>query len=151
MKLIYLPVLLLVIGFSCKRSSPVEDNKEARESQPCGNAVVVNAPNFSTVTTDQFMIADASISGDCLTVKIGGSGGSGNTWRAEVLHAVSDAAVYPQEHSLKVVFANRELCAAVFVKNFEFDLFPLRQKGTNKIFISISGQQGYYKTLEYAY
>jgi len=154
MKLTYLPIVLMlpIVSFSCKRSSPVEGKMEdARKSQPCGEAVVANAPNFSTVTTNDFVIADASISGDCLTIKVGGSGCSGNTWKTDVLHAVSDAAVYPQQHALKVVFTNKELCTAAFVKSFEFDLYPLRQNGTNKISLSIYGSAGYYKTLQYAY
>lgn len=150
MKLTCLRIVLLltVVGFSCRRSSLVE---ESRNSQPCGKAVVVNAPDFSTVSTDHFVIADALISGDCLTLKVGSSGCSGNTWQADILHAVSDAAVYPKQHALKVVFTNRELCAAAFGKSFEFDLYPLRQKGTNKISLSIYGSAGYYKTLAYSY
>lgn len=154
MKLTYLSIVLLltIVSFSCRRSSPVEENADnTRKSQPCGEAVVANAPNFSTVTTDDFVIADASVSGDCLTIKVGGSGCSGNTWQTDVLHAVSDAAVYPRQHALKVVFTNKELCAAALGKSFEFDLYPLRQKGTNKISLSIYGSAGYYKTLQYAY
>ncbi len=152
MKLIYLPILLLIIGFSCKRSSPLAENAEkARASQPCGKEVIANAPNFASVTTDVFMINEASISGDCLTVTLGLGSACSDPASLVVLHAPSAAAVYPPLHALKIALTYGTGCAMPGVRTYSFDLYPIRQKNTNKISINISGQQGYYKTLEYAY
>ncbi|WP_114792187.1 hypothetical protein U0035_10085 [Niabella yanshanensis] len=153
MKLTSLPILLLIImGFSCKRSSPVEENVEdARKSQSCGKAVVANASNFATVTSDAFTIMEASISGDCLTLKLGLASGCTDPASLDVLHGVSVATVYPQQHALKIALTYGVGCAMPGTRTYHFDLYPIRQKNTNKISVSISGQQGYYKTLEYKY
>ncbi|MCH5715151.1 hypothetical protein [Niabella hibiscisoli] len=129
MKLIYLPILLLIVGFSCKRSSPVEENTEkARTSQPCGNAVTANAQNFATVASDVFTIMDASISGDCLTLKLGLASGCTDPASLDVLHEVSIAAVYPPLHGLKIALTYGVGCAMPGVRTYSFDLYPIRQK-----------------------
>jgi hypothetical protein len=150
MKLTYLLIVLLltIVGFACKRSSPVE---ESRMSQPCGKAVVANAPNFSTVATDVFTITEASISGDCLTVTLGLSSACGEPASLSILHAPGSAAVYPPLHALKIALTYGSDCAMPGVRTYSFDLYPIRQQKTNKISVSITGTQGYYKTLQYAY
>lgn len=154
MKLTYLPIVLLltIVSFSCRRSSPVEEKVEnTRKSQPCGKAVEAYATNFATVSSDVFTIADASISGDCLTLKLGLATGCADPASLSVLHATSVATVYPQQHALKIALKYGTGCTMPELRTYSFDLYPIRQKNTNKILISISGQQGYYKTMEYAY
>lgn len=154
MKPNYLLLLMVfVIGIaSCKRSSPVEEKVEQdRKSQPCGKTVEAYATNFTTVSSDVFTIADASISGDCLTLKLGLATGCADPASLSVLHATSAATVYPQQHALKIALRYGTGCTTPELRTYSFDLYPIRQKNTNKILIGISGQQGYYKTLEYSY
>ncbi len=154
MKLTYLPIvlLLIIVGFSCKRSSHIEENVEnARKSQPCGKAVAANASNFATVTSDAFIINNAAISGDCLTVTLGLSSACADPASLSILHMPSSAAVFPPLHALKVALTYGTGCSMPGVRTYSFDLYPIRQNNTNKISVNISGQQGYYKTLEYSY
>lgn len=145
MRNVYLTILLIFIGFSfsCKRSLSAEADKEKdRAEQSCGNAVVANASNFSTISSDYFTINDASISGDCLTVRLGLARACTDPASFSVLHAPTDAAVYPPLHALKIALTYGTGCAMPGSKSYRFDLYPIRQKNTNKISISISGYQG---------
>lgn len=145
-----LALLFIVFSFSCKRSSPVETTPEERAGDPCGKAVKANAFDFDTAPTDPFMITDASISGDCLTVTLGLSSACAEP-AIEVLHAPSVAAVYPPSHHIKIALQYGSDCAMPGSRTYSFDLYPIRQKGTNKISLNISGSKGYYKTLLYSY
>ena len=145
-----LALLFIVFSFSCKRSSPVETIPEERAGDPCGKAVKANASDFETAPTDPFIITDASVSGDCLTVTLGLSSACAEP-AIEVLHAPSGAAVYPPQHHLKIALLYGSDCAMPGSKTYSFDLYPIRQKGTNKISLNISGSKGYYKTLLYSY
>lgn len=151
MKQSYLLVLLFIIfSFSCKRSSPVETIPEERAGEPCGKVVKANAPGFETAPTDPFMITDASISGDCLTVTLGLSSACAEP-AIEVLHAPSVAAVFPPLHHIKIALLYGSDCAMPGSRTYSFDLYPIRQKGTNRISLNISGSRGYYTTLLYSY
>ncbi|GAB3426486.1 hypothetical protein [Niabella aquatica] len=152
MRLTYLSALLFIIifSFSCKRASPVEAVPEDRVSAPCGEAVQANASNFDTAPTDAFIITHASITGDCLTVTLGLSSACAGP-AIKVLHAPSVAAVYPPQHLLKIALQYGSDCAMPGSGTYSFDLYPIRQKNTNKISVNISGSAGYYKTLTYSY
>ena len=150
MKLTILLVLVTVLGFSCKKDDNEVEKEKERISVPCGEEVRANAENFSSVESDNFIITDASVSGDCLTLTLG-LGSACSDPEIDVFHSISEAAVFPPQHLLKVAIKYGTGCAMPGIKTFKFDLYPIRQKNTNRISLSISGSEGYYKTLEYIY
>ncbi|MCH5600564.1 hypothetical protein [Niabella ginsengisoli] len=140
-------ILLPVFVLGCSRNG--DDVSKTRTGEPCGEAVQVTAKSFSTAESDPFSITSASIKGDCLTVTVGASGCSSDWEKVEVLHGISLTADGLPQNRLKIVLSNKTGdCATSFSKTLQFDLYPLRQKGTNKLTILL---YGYDKTLEYAY
>ena len=148
MRLTYLSALLFIIifSFSCKRSSPVEAVPENRASEPCGEAVQANAPDIDTAPTDPFIITDASITGDCLTVTLGSSACAGpaikyymrlRSGSLSTQHLLKIALQYGSDYSMPG--SNLYLIS------------PDKTKEQNKISVNISGSAGYYKTLTYSY
>lgn len=153
MKLNYWPaaLLLTIVVSSCKRSPVSEEALKARVSEPCGKSVVANATDFGTAASDPFSLMDAVITGDCLTVKLALATGCADPQILRVLHAPVDAAVYPPSHALKIVLTYGVGCTMPEIRTYNFDLYPIRQKNTNKMSVTISGQRETAKTLQYVY
>ena len=143
-KMIAVLVILLTIT-ACQRDQEI--NIDERQGAPCGDAVQINAPNYSTDDSDKFMVIEAAISGDCLTVKLGLSSGCAVP-ETMLLHSLGDSKIFPQQQLLKVVIPRRTGCAMPGVMSFKYDLFPLRLKNTRKLSITLDG---YDKNLEYRY
>ena len=97
------------------------------------NVTIVNEEQYIKTKTDNYSITHAQIQGDSLTITIGASGCSGETWVAGLVASSSVAESYPVQRYIRLSLDNKELCLAVFNRKFSFDLKPLQVNGENKI------------------
>ena len=118
------------------------------KDKACEKTVLLNNELYNDTKTDNYIITDASVSGDCLEIKFGASGCDSKSWIVELVDADQITATLTPYRSLKLALTNNEMCAASFAKTVSFDLLPLRIKGSNELILSLSGLN---KTIIYKY
>lgn len=123
---IFMFLALVSAQFSC-----TEDN-EQRIFTICDRIVIVNNNVFKNKPDDDgtgrngFIITNAQINGDCLTVTIESAGCGGGTWEVDLVDAdrISETAIVQRD--LKIFLDNLEVCNMVASRTISFDLAPLR-------------------------
>lgn len=108
----------------------------------CQKTAVIDKHLYNNTSTNNYLISNAVINGDCLQLTYGSSGCSGNTWVADLIDASEVAETNPPQRHIKLKLTNTELCAAVFSKTATFDLTPLRVLGSNSVSLVLTGYSG---------
>ena len=151
MRFSFISLWVLIMLAACNRKN---EAIEEESTSPCGKPVLVNTAGYDVATTLDG-VTDVSISGDCLTVKAK-TDCCTDFSEGDVLYGeASLATVYPPEHRLKIVLndkgATQGACGGICTQSYSFDLTPLKQEGTSKISLRITGAPNYSKTVEYSY
>jgi len=105
----------------------------------CEKSVLLNKGLYDNTSSDNYMITEAKISGDCLEVKFGASGCDSKSWKVDLVDAESISESATPQRSLKLALTNSEMCTVAISKSASFDLSPLRIKGVSKINLSLTG------------
>lgn len=115
--------LFLLILFSCSDSE-----EDLYLNSICDQLTTVDNTRFKNTPADGYVIQHVQITGDCLEVQIAASGCSGETWKVELVDAGRVAESNPEQRDLKILLDNGEICTAVVVKSYTFDLRPVRTR-----------------------
>lgn len=120
-KLILLFSLILTLIFSCSES---DDNPY--EDSVCDQMTTVNNEKYKSTQSEGFSIQNVRLIGDCLEVEIASNGCNGDTWEIDLVDADRVAETAILQRDLKILLDNEELCEALILKTFTFDLRPIR-------------------------
>ncbi len=114
----------------------------------CDFVVTVDATKYNALETASFEFINAEILEDCLVIKIGASGCSGDRWGFDLVDSGAIAESSPEQRFLKFQLINDEACLAYFERTISFDLTPLQVSGSNEIILNIEGLEA---SLNYNY
>jgi hypothetical protein len=135
---------LILLNISCS-----DDNNNNNVNSNCDKlSQVISEENFQDVITANYMITNAALDGDCLSVTISSSGCNGETWEMKLLGTNNVMESLPLQRDVKIELDNQELCLAVFQKTVSFDLIPFRVEGQNQVDLHLDGWD---ETIEYQY
>lgn len=137
-KLKYIFTITLFVCFAC---SETEDNS----FNLCNDCVVIDNDLYKNTATNNYTITDIQLNEDLLTIKISASGCDGNSWAATLIDANEIAESNPIQRFIKLSLENKELCLAVFEKEFTFNIKKLKEN-QSKIILNL---EGWNKQIEY--
>lgn len=129
----YLVLLISLLNTSCKEDEVILD------TTVCDYEVLIDKNQYDNLNSDNFNFMEAEVDEDCLILKIGASGCSGNSWEFELVDSGTIAESFPEQRYLKFKLVNKEACLAVFTKTISFDLKALQISGSNRLILHIDG------------
>ncbi|GAK92286.1 hypothetical protein JCM19298_2774 [Nonlabens ulvanivorans] len=140
-------LILCVTLLSCD----VGDEDINTNQQVCINApdVIIDASRYGNLN-ENVSITGLSLSGDCLTIIISGSGCDGSSWTLDLVDSDVVSFSSPPERNLILEFTNTELCTAVFEKSFTFDISSLQVSG-NELRLNFNNSNTSLTTINYMY
>ena len=113
MKKIFLCAML--ISLSCS------DSVDA-DLDLCNKCVIIDNTLYNIAKTGDFTVNNVLLNRDFLTIKIGASGCSGNSWKATLIDANQILESNPMQRNIRVIFENNKACFAIFEKEFTFNI-----------------------------
>ena len=102
----------------------------------CDQKVVVSETQYKNAPNDYLHIYEVEIQGDCLYIKFGSSGCSGDTWNVKLVASEMEYLSIPPQRDVRLSLENNELCEAYFTREMSFDISDLKPK-ENEIIINI--------------
>lgn len=139
MKLKNIFLITLLSFFACSESKETNFNI-------CNECVVISNELYKSTNTDNYSILDIAINEDLLTIKIGASGCSSNSWVATLIDADEVLESFPIQRNIKLLLENNEACLAFFEKEFTFNIKELKENQP-EVILNLAGwsQQINYK------
>ena len=120
--IIYFIFFLLLL--SCSES----DDDHPFEDSLCDRITIVDNERYQNTNTRYYSIKNVALSGDCLELEIESGGCSGDTWKVDLIDSGGIAESNPEQRFLKLSLKNEELCNAIVIRTFSFDLRPIRTR-----------------------
>ena len=115
----------------------------------CDTNVIIDAEEYFNVPEFRGSISNLKIEGNNLKFTITASGCSGNSWVAKLIATGAIEKSLPPQRTLQLSFENKEICAAVFSREFLFNIECLQVGGYNKVQLNIAGNSILYEYNEY--
>ena len=132
---------LFTVG-GCNKLNRIDlDGKKPPKGQSnCDKDVIISAYEFENAPNDPVTIIDMKIVNNCLKIKFGASGCSGNSWVVELIDAgyVIPTFAPPPQRELRLSLDNKEMCCAYFEKEMSFNIENL-QIGGNSVMLNVVG------------
>ncbi len=108
-------------------------------SSKCDQKAVVNEDQFQNAPADLVTIMEAEIKGDCLRIKFGAGGCSGDTWRIQLIGSeYLNESLLPLR-DIRLSMENKEVCLAFLTKEMTFDIKDLRASEEKMILNIVNG------------
>ncbi len=124
-------IILCFVNMKCEES----DNDVVNSS--CDFISVIDKTQYDNLDTANFKFINVEIVDDCIIIKIGASGCSGDNWGFNLVDSGVVAESSPEQRYLKFELVNDEACLAYFERTISFDLLPLQVNGSNEIILHI--------------
>lgn len=134
-------VLFGLVCFLVLCACAEEESVNLTLDSECGRVVLVDGGRYSRAQKEGFTIKGMERQGDCLFVELESSGCSGDSWSLELIDSGRIAESAPEQRYLTFDFDNEELCDAVLVRTYSFDLRPLQLAG-NAVILNVESWQG---------
>lgn len=128
LKYIYL-IFSVIVLMSCEENAS-EINTHAN--------VIVDANLYQNTATDNYTIINTKVEGDFLTIKIGASGCSSESWKAILVDSSLILESYPPQRNIKLNLENNEACLAYFEVEYTFNVKSLTQNLT-PVYFNLEG------------
>ena len=129
-KLIIILSIISIVCVSCNNSVDPNQNN-------CEQKIIIDPELYNNSPNDDFDFRDIKIDGDCLVVTIEYGGGCGNV-EVKLIDAGVVMESNPVQRNLKVSFKDEDFCKVLLVREFSFDLTPIRTFGENRVLLNIS-------------
>ena len=107
-------ILSLLICISCNSTTENESNN--------ADKIIIDQEKYINGKTDNYIIIDASIKKNILTLKIGSSGCDGSSWEPNLVASTNIGESLPLSKFGKFILKNEEMCDAYFEKTYQYDL-----------------------------
>lgn len=137
--------LALAILASCAKSG---NKTQLLAASVCDKTVIIDKTIYNGLGAPNYVINQAVINGDCLSVTYSASGCDGRTWEVDLIDSETVNKTTPPQRQLKLRLVNNELCMAYFTKTVSFDITSLRESGSNSVALTLTG---YTQPLVYQY
>ncbi len=113
--------------------------KDDSASLDCDQKAVLSETQYINAPADLVTIMEAEIKGDCLRIKFGAGGCSGDTWKVKLV--ASEIVYYsmPPQRNNRLSLENDELCEAYITKEITFDVKDLRASEDKMILHIVNG------------
>jgi hypothetical protein len=111
----------------------------------CDKDVIISQYEYENAPDDFLVIEDLSIQGNCLKIKFGSSGCSGDTWVEKLIDMGTIAYSDPIQRTLRLSLDNLEECEAWITKEISFNIKDLQLQGDNIVQLNVSGQSILYE------
>ena len=106
--------------------SLISCNKASTPIVACGTSItVLSSKDFTTATTDDFLITDAEIIGDCLEVTVRVGGGCGELYFSLIANE-NVIETLPEQQMIKLILDDQDFCKALLEEKRSFDLASLK-------------------------
>lgn len=138
MRLSIFLLAFLTLSFGCEKKDVDINN--------CDYSVFFNHDLYNHSSTANFSILDATISDDCLNIKMASSGCDGNSWVVNLYDSEAIGRSKIPQRFLRFDLINKEECEAWITKFYSFDISELKDEQYDKILLNL---KGYDKRIEY--
>ena len=128
LKRIYL-IFSVIIFMSCEESDSITNTNEN---------VIIDANQYQKTNTNNYTIIDVKLEGDLLTIKIGASGCSSESWKAILVDSSAILESNPLQRNIKLNLENNEACLAYFEVEYTFNIQSLTQN-LSPIYFNLEG------------
>jgi len=120
--------------------------KEKDNQSNCDQDVIISAVEYENAPNHPISIIDMKIEGNCLKIKFGASGCSGNNWIVKLIDSGMIAESLPCQRQLRLSLNDIGDCDAYFENEMSFNIEDLQIQGNKSVILHISG-----KTILYEY
>lgn len=128
---------LMIIFFAFSLFTGCSNDEEmSLVSELCPDTVILDHDRYVSTDHEAYTIMEASITGDCLAIKFGASGCSGDSWGVQVIDSEDIIEPLPPERFIKLELKNDELCQAFITKETSYDISNLRVDG-NEVLLNL--------------
>ena len=106
----------------------------------CDPNVIIDAEEYFKVPEFRDVLSNMRIEGNNLKFTIAASGCSGNSWVAKLITTGAIEKSLPPQRALQLSFENREMCDAVFSREFSFNIECLQVPNCSSVYLNIEGK-----------
>ncbi|EAS20565.1 hypothetical protein BBFL7_01453 [Flavobacteria bacterium BBFL7] len=142
---------VFLILFLTLMSCDVGDDDVNVNPQTCVNAstVIIDSNRHGNIN-ENVSVTGLSLSGDCLLIRISGSGCDASSWTLDLVDSDVVSFSNPPQRNLVLEFTNTEVCTAVFEKSFLFDVSSLQVTG-NEVQLNFNNSSTSLTSINYMY
>lgn len=135
-------MFLMLAFYGCEVSDQADEDDlnlvTCASSEDCDECVIVNKKLFEETDTQNYVINELNLTGNCLELTFSSSGCSGVSWETDLVDLGGIAESIPPQRELKLRLINQELCLAWITKTVSFNVAPLQVDG-GKVLLDLEG------------
>ena len=115
-------------------------------NQPnCDQNVIISKTEYENAPNHFVTILDMNIEDNCLKIKFGASGCSGDNWTVKLIDCEAVAESMPCQRTLRLSLNDIGECAAYFEKEMSFNIQNLQIRGDRSVQLNILGKSILYE------
>jgi|GEM_PF-892822 len=111
----------------------------------CDQNVIISQIEYNNAPNHPVMIFDMNIEGDCLKIKFGASGCSGDNWTVKLIDCGVVEKSMPCQRTLRLSLNDIGDCDAYFEKEMSFNIKDLQIQGDRRVQLNILGKSILYE------
>ena len=111
----------------------------------CDQDVIISQTEYNNAQSDPVTIIDMNIEGNCLKIKFGASGCSGDNWVVKLIDSEAVAESLPCQRALRLCLGHIGICAAYFENEISFNIESLQIQGNRSVQLNILGKSILYE------
>ena len=111
----------------------------------CDQDVIISQTEYNNAPSHPVTIGDMKIEGNCLKIKFGASGCSGDNWTVKLIDAGVVAESMPCQRILRLSLNDIGCCLAYFEKEMSFNIEKLQIQGYRSVILNIEGKSILYE------
>lgn len=111
----------------------------------CDQDVIISQTEYNNAPNHPVTIIKMNIKNNCLKIKFGASGCSGNDWTVKLIDWEAVAESIPCQRTLRLSLNDIGECEAYFEKEISFNIKDLQIQGNHSVQLNISGKSILYE------
>ena len=105
----------------------------------CDKDVIIDSAEYENAPNHPIHIIDMKIVDNCLKIKFGASGCTGDNWVVELIDSEIILDAIPCQRTLRLSLEHIGICAAYFENEMSFNIEDLQIYGNNSVQLNVSG------------
>ena len=119
--------------------------KECEKYTNCDQDVIISQAEYNNAPNHPVTILDMNIENNCLKIKFGASGCSGDNWDVKLIDWEAVAKSMPCQRTLRLSLNDIGYCNAYFEKEMSFNIKNLQIQGDRSVQLNIMGKSILYE------
>ena len=111
----------------------------------CDQDVIISQAEYENAPNHPLSIIDMKIVDNCLKIKFGASGCTGNNWVVKLIDLGAIAKSFPCQRTLRLSLEDIGACAAYFENEISFNIEDLQIQGDHSVQLNILGKSILYE------